>query len=131
MAKIKPYTHVLGDPFVICLPQGADLASDPYAWHLVHEYTWDYQWLFAYGFPLPAFPDIALCKQAALDYVSLPCMLRDMCPFCIGATIYFRPCPSIPRWNIYRGQNHQLTPPAIYWDVFATDPPPGFEWWHW
>lgn len=128
MAKIRQFPYTLDSPFVINLHCGGETARSPYAWHCIHEYTSDYQWLFVDGTPLPNPLDIALCRTAALTWVSLPATVRDCCPACSGQLIYFYQGPKLPRPNIYRGQSHEIIPPCIYWDYLRPDPPPGFEW---
>lgn len=131
MVKIRENAYTEESPFIVNIHCGGDTARSPYAWHCIYAYPAEYEWLFMAGNALPNPLDLALCYPACHTYAALPCLVRDCCPSCSGQFPYLYSGPKIPRFNIYRGENHEYTPPCIVWDWLRDDPPPGFEWWHW
>lgn len=132
MAKIRPYIPPEQGPFLfvtvvhVC---GEDRFA-PDAWHLIWWYT---QEDLLPGASAWAFVDTAEHGEImAKGWASRPAMINDVCIYCR----YYDYGPAIPRWNIYRGEEHASrlwwpgdSPPRIipcfaqpWWDPS----PPGF-----
>ena len=97
-------------------------------WHLVHEYD-----VFGPDYPFTSFgshwyPTAVLAHLAALHFVAMPLLVTDLCPWCRYQFPEFGHYPKTPRMNIYRGHNELPNLPAIYWDWWNPDPPPGYSW---
>lgn len=132
MAKIRPYIPTGPAPlfYVTVIHFSGPDAFGPQAWHCIWVYTpeelypgadvWAYVDTLAHG------------EIMARGWSSFPAMINDACLSCR----YSDYGPALPRWNIYRGQEHASrfwwppdSPPRIipcfaqpYWDA----PPPGF-----
>ena len=140
MVKIKPRPQDYLKPFVLLVHVGDPGPDDPLLWHLVFEYDESYAWLLANGESLGRYPDAAeeaaaghpplfTAHLAALGLVAHQQVVRDLCPLCRYAWDLGVFGPSVPRWNIYRGQRGESLVPCICWDFLRDDPPPGFTWW--
>jgi hypothetical protein len=128
MVKILPPEIGPEWSFVFLGHYGDYLSDPPKPWHLVHEYTQDYDYLLAAGWPAGLFADLSIARLRALTLAALPQVATDLCPFTHNSFFLGLFGPSVPRWNIYHGERSEPLIPCIYWDVLADDPPPGFSW---
>jgi len=128
MAKIRQYDldiYASWIAFGVHLGDIAGGSGNP--WHLI----WQLQFLdlpgglASFGMIAPDEPTAILFAQ---NMAALPQLNSSFCPFCWDYDLFHLHTPRYPRWNIYRGWNHTLTVPAIYWDIYNPDPPPGFKW---
>lgn len=130
MAKIKLWTY--GEIFSWIVFEHFPL-SDPTLgnpWHLVHEYTGDiYDYMGSLNqWNSQFFADPDTARLCALSLAAHPQVTTDLCPVCRPKGFQFYGALPVPRWNIYRGLSLQPHVPAIYWDQYNPDPPPGFAW---
>ena len=120
MAKIKPYVYA--DPLdTIILELNHLWIDDPYepgAYHTIYPYPLDtmpvsfdaWQNVYRIDDPLED-PDDTFARGLVMAHAwaSLPWMILDSCRSCH----YTRYGPSMPRWNIYRGQPRLPYPPGV------------------
>jgi len=107
---------------------GIGSGGDSTPWHLVHEYD-----VLGPDYPLTSFaaiwyPDQPTALAAARTFTQLSQVVTDLCPWCHFAFPGFGGYPLTPRFNIYRGPRGEPLIPAIYWDWWNPDPPPGYSW---
>jgi len=82
-----------------------------------------------YAYPLASFPgspsgyflqyDLVNALLCAKTFAAMPMIPRDLCYECRNGAYG----PSVPRWNIYRGENLMHVPPAFFWDILDGPPP--------
>lgn len=97
-------------------------------WHLVHEYNYttpEYPPSSAY---FGNWMTQAEALLAAKSLTQLSQVVTDLCPWCHFTYPSAPGVPLVPRFNIYRGQRGEPLIPAIYWDWWNPDPPPGYDW---
>ncbi|MEI7902573.1 MAG: hypothetical protein WCK89_20175 [bacterium] len=128
MVKILRHPIVLENPF-FAFPYhiGGTIRDGGHPWHGV--WYGDIYDLMSVDdcFSLPQ-PDLATAELAARSLPALPAVIRDCCPYCWDYDIFRFDTPSVPRFNIYRGQGRQLLIPCFFWEPWIVDPPPGFQW---
>lgn len=116
-------------PFVTVIGHfGRTARLDPNAWHCTYAYPIDeypFVWLDLWPIGHATLLKATLCSR---DLAALPAIVRDMCPYCWSEPSNPLDTYKNPRFNIYRGQGHELVIPCIYWDFNNPDPPPGFTW---
>lgn len=135
MAKIRTYWIEYPDPifFLEVIHHYYQCSYQPDAYHSIYAYTEEQMppWVDAYQ----AYPTLELGLLAARSWASRPAMINDICLACR----YHHYGAHLPRWNIYRGEDHPKFIPEFheyparfvpcffmpYWDP----PPPGYGKW--
>ncbi len=132
MAKIRPYIPPEEAPifYLTAIHFSGEEKFGPDAWHCIWWYVLDDLYPAAHVW---AFVDTSAHGEImAKAWASRPAMINDACVFCR----HYDYGPAIPRWNIYRGEEHasrfqwpgRLPPriipcfPQPWWDPS----PPGF-----
>jgi hypothetical protein len=125
---VKPWTSESEDIWITVIIHFGGVARGPgHPWHLIYQYPFDDFWFLLAYFHLLA-PTEEYAYSASQSLLDKPAICRDLCPFCWDFDLFHLFTPNTPRWNIYRGQQREITVPGIYWDFFSDDPPPGFQW---
>ena len=126
MVKRLPCPVNTGPWWIILVPFCSMPPPRPGAWHLIHEYTYPAIWGIPRFTILSAAPSQARAHLAALDYAANSQIVTDLCSLTHGTQYWYFNGPLIPRWNIYHAQRGEPLIPAIYWDIFNPNPPPGY-----
>lgn len=106
---------------------GGPARGGGHPWHCVY-------WYFGWDTPALGASALWTCQteyeayQIAKDLVALPPLLRHMCWACWDNDYFYQATQGTPCWNIFRGQQRERCVPAVIWDYYSPDPPPGFQW---
>lgn len=121
MAKARIYRIPWEDPnyYVGICHWGPQEPWDPETLHTVYAYdmTWFPPNLMGYFLQFT----LEDAMHAARTFVAMPMIARDLCFKCRN----YQTGPTVPRWNIYRGENKMATPRVILWND-RSGPPPGY-----